>query len=263
VKVDGVDRYAVDGGATMPLSPVLPGLHVLDMPDATEVARSVVLRIEIGGTPVLQGPAITATPTAESMTRFLVDAEGWSVARYPDFDATDPAAMEYTALGTTAASDVALNAPLRIEGVGEIELRSGMTQPGHAHYGTDNSAHPTPTVTVPPAPDTPHLLPSVLRVFDPVGFHHDLAPGSVRTVTWKCRITGDAVDRDGAAVVLGRSGRFAVPAVSAVALDADGDPVSFRFDRLLPVGRLRDGRPFVVAPEGAAITASPWATSTS
>ena len=97
------------------------------------------------------------------------------------------------------------------------------------------------------APDAPDPLPPLLRRhFEPLGCFDDLAPcESAEVAYWTESADGPTERR---LLVLGAAGAATTTAVAAVGLDADGDPVSFRFDRPAPVGRLPDGRPFAVGP---------------
>ncbi len=117
-------------------------------------------------------------------------------------------------------------------GSGDTYVTALCNHPGETIYGA-----PRPV----PAPKA--------RVFDPAGRHAALGTLDHAKLAFKVRRAGAPADEALTAVV--RKGMPATqPAVSAVALDGDGDPVAFRFDRLHPIGRALDGRPFVVAPGG-------------
>ncbi len=93
----------------------------------------------------------------------------------------------------------------------------------------------------------PNPVPPLLRRhFEPLGCFDDLAPcESAEIAYWTEEADGP---RERRLVVLGAAGAASMTAMAAVGLDPDGDPVSFRFDRPVPVGRLPDGRPFAVGP---------------
>jgi len=83
-------------------------------------------------------------------------------------------------------------------------------------------------------------------VFDPLGHHDDLAPLAARTVSYRATLDGGA-ETDASVTVLGAAGLATQKGVSVVALDADGDPVAFRFDRPMRIGLTADRTAFVVA----------------
>lgn len=119
-----------------------------------------------------------------------------------------------------------------VTGGGQSRIRAEFLDAGEAIFGAPNPIPPTRA-----------------RIFDPAGRHAALDAGGFARVPFKVRRQGAGADETLTAVVR-RAIPATQPAVSAVALDADGDPVAFRFDRLHPIGQALDGRPFVVAPNG-------------
>jgi len=230
-------EWRVGTGAPQSLSPVLPGAHRITglTPGAS---AGISIRATQNGVISAWSAARPVTPTAASMTRFAV----WSDAAHSADLSAYPAV---TRIGEVTASTGAINKPLALSTGEEIEYVGGAGSLWVAHYGG---------VEFPGA--TLADLEVRHRFFEPGGRHADLAPLATRAIPFKLRATGDGADQSATALILGAAGVATQPGMAAVALDADGDPVEFRFDRLHEIGMLRDGRPFVVAPAGVALIAN-------
>jgi len=227
----------LNGGAPLALASVAPGAHRL-----TGLQRDVATLVEVRAVAADGSGAWSAaqsvTPTAASMTRFAVWADGAHSADLSAYPAV-------THIGEAAASTGAINKPLALSTGEEVEYIGGDQSLWVKYYG--NFAFP---VADNAEIEVRH------RFFEPGGRHADLAPLATRAVSFKLRAVGDGADQTATAVVLGAAGVATQPGMAAVALDGDGDPVEFRFDRVHQIGQLPDGRPFVVAPAGVVLIAN-------
>lgn len=218
----------IDGARPRRLAPATAGLHRLEGLRAGAVAT---VRWRAHG-PGGAGPwseRRTVAPSRADEFRFLCWADGADHAPVP---------TGVTALPSPAAAPS--REPVRLDrapgdGLGGELFFAGSGGPLVVAY---NRAR---------APEAPDPLPPLLRRhYEPLGCFDDLAPCESAEVAYWTAAPGGPVERR--FVVLGAAGMAGMVGVAAVGLDPDGDPVSFRFDRPVPVGRLPDGRPFAVGP---------------
>jgi hypothetical protein len=236
-------EVAVEGEpAPRTIEPVMAGLHRLDGLAAGAPVAIRVRAATAGGAEPWSAPQYVV-PTAESVARFAVWADGFEART---IESTVVAVSTAPMAGSTAleAGADAVNRPLRLPSGAELEYVGGpdslfvrwfaYADPRNGSDGQNPAPNPVPEAR--------------WRIYEPGGRHADLAPLETREDPFFLRLAGDAADRPGAAVVLGGAGAEGWTAVSAVGLDADGDPVAFRFDRPALTGRHPDGRPWVVGP---------------
>lgn len=152
------------------------------------------------------------------------DTKSAASTRASDTRFSCPADGEVEHLLTNRPDGVGANAIINVSGGGEAEIIDWMTS---VYY----TRRPDPADKV--------AFRDVI-LYDPLGTALELRPGEAAQRTFDSPLGTTTV------VVHGAAGMFTSPAIAATAFDADDDPVDFLFTRLHDVGRLPDGRPFVV-----------------
>jgi hypothetical protein len=238
---DAIEARVGDGPPAA-LQPAMAGLHALEgLIPGQPVEIS--LRSRRDGVASPWSAPLSATPTAAAPERFAVWADGFEAA-FLEVSPTHVAVEPMDDPAAVAAGSAALNAPLTLPGGAEIEYVGGPDSLFVRWFAYDDRRNGPDSNNPSPRP-TPEVR---ARHFEPAGRYADLAPLEVRETPFRVRFAGDRADRAGVAVVLGATGAATQPAMAAVGLDADGDPVRFRFDRLRPTGLHPDGRPWVQGP---------------
>jgi len=224
---DAID-VEIDGASPRRLAPATAGAHRLDglRPGASALVR---WRVAGPGGAGRWSERQTVSPSRADDFRFVCWADG-----------ADHTPVSVVAKALSAPAAQPSDDPIRLDrapgdGLGGELFFAGAAGPLVVAF---NRAR---------APEAPDPLPPLLRRhFEPLGCFNDLAPCEGAEVSYWTDAPGGPVERR--FLVLGAAGMASTVGVAAVGLDADGDPVSFRFDRPVPLGRLPDGRPFAVGP---------------
>lgn len=227
---------AGNGGVAKEL-PVVAGLHTLvDLPVGQQTG--IQIRFSTPGEVGEWTQVGMVSPTRSSVQRFAAWADGFH---------SETISEAVAGVGLKRAVPSELNAPLRLPGGAELEYISGPNSL-FAKYFAFNSYKYVVRIGETPGQGQRVIRESRHRHFEPAGAYAALSPLEVHREPFFLRLEGEEVDRRGEVVVLGACGAHGQPAMSAVGLDREGDPVAFRFDRPVLVGRSLDGVPWVMGP---------------
>lgn len=226
-------EVAVDDAAPRALEPALPGLHTVTGLEEGTAHR---FRVRVDGGAWSEN--VTATATRSDFHNVTC----WSDGFHSEALDAEPAG-----LGLDAAVASNLNTPLRLASGAELELVGGpdsLFTRWYAYATEQQVSRPGEAVG-----EGQTVLPQIVhRHLEPLGAGLHLEPLEELVETVRVRSVRDTEERTLRVRILGSAGATPWPAVSATALDAEGDPVPFRFDRLALTGTYRDGTPWVVGP---------------